>query len=208
MFIKHDTYTTANPVCYKHVEILSPLDFRYFDKDGFELNVAEQKFYSAMNYPIHENVLNHVCWQVPWFTLPKNPSGLFLDHAMVLQRCEYQGAAQDQLEKIALDIPSANFLLQIKPKWGIDFDLNAIAPDGSVFEVLHIEYDLHDYNEFKEHKESFETLVKRANWTNVAQEIWEQKPIWSQLQGYDQNHWKAKHILGWEYAEYLEKAIT
>lgn len=208
MFIRHDTYTTSNPVCYKHVDVLSPLDFRYFDKDGFELNVAEQKFYSAMNFPITENILNHTCWQVPWFSLPKNFAGLFLDHAMVLQRCEYQGSARDQIEAIAQDIPSAGFLLQIQPKWGIDFDLNGVAPDGTVFEILHIEYDLHDYAEFKEHRDSFERLVKKTDWTGVAQEIWEQKPIWSELQGYDQNHWKAKYILGWEYAEYLQKAIV
>jgi hypothetical protein len=207
MFIKHKTYTTENAVCYKQVQTLSPYDFRYFDKDGFELNQAEQKFYSAMNHPITEDVLLHNCWQVPWYTLPKNTAGLFLDHAMILQRCEYQGAARKQIAEFAKEHPPAQFLLQIKPKWGIDFDLNAIAPDGTAFEVLHIEVDTYDYKEHTEQRESFERVVEKTDWASVAQKIWEQKPVWSKLQSYDQNHWKAKHILGWEYAESLEKAI-
>lgn len=207
MFIRYDTYVTSNPTCSKSVDDLNEQDFRYFDKDGFELNSAEQKFYAAMDYPIHHPILNHVCWQVPWYSLPENENKLFLDHAMVLQRCHYQDKAREQLESISEHIPAAKYLLQIRPKWGYDFDLNAVSNDGTAYEVLHVEYDTNNYDTFCERMIMFEQIVKRTDWFSVAEEIWQRRDEWYTLKGYDQNHWKAKYILGWDQAEYLEKAI-
>ncbi len=208
MFIRHDPLVTSDPVCSKAVDNLEPSDFQYFDKDGFELNIAEQKFYSAMGYPIHERILNHTCWQVTWYTVNEQQAqGMFLDHSMLLQRCSYVGEARQQIEEIAKTVPQASLLLQVRPKWGFDFDLNAVAPDGTVYEVLHIEYDTNDYNDFRNRTVLFEQTVKFRNWHGVAEEIWQQRDQWQHLKGYDQNHWKANYILGWKQSEYIEKAI-
>jgi hypothetical protein len=137
MFQVHDSSIDSNIFCSKSVNDLKKEDFQYFDKDGFELNIAERKFYSAMNYPIHYPILNHCCWQEPWYSMNENDHGLFLDHSMILARCGYNGTAFEQLQSIKKEIPQVQQLIQIKPKWGYDFDLNAISDDGTVFEVLH-----------------------------------------------------------------------
>lgn len=201
----HDTNINSIASCFKTVNELEKNDFFYFDKDGFELNLAEQKFYSAMSYPIHHPILNHVCWQVPWITMDENEHGLFLDHSMALVRCSYSGHAKEQLEKIKKSIPQAQQLLQIKSKWGYDFDLNAISDDGTVYEVLHIEYDSRSYDQYSESQVNFEQYAKRADWVSIAKDIWNKRDEWSHLKGFNQNHWKANYLLGWKQSEYLEK---
>jgi hypothetical protein len=59
-----------NPICSSSVDNLTADDFLYYDKDGFELNLAEQKYYSAMNHPINHPILKnkdliHVCVEGP-----------------------------------------------------------------------------------------------------------------------------------------------
>jgi len=144
---RQDYLLISNPLCLRAVENLDKEDFQYFDKDGFELNQAERKFYSAMQYPINHPILNHVCWQEPWFELEDD--NLFLDHSLILHRCSYAEYAFEQLTKISKEIPQARMLLQAKQKWGYDFDLNATAPSGEVFEVLHIEHDGFEQNHWK-----------------------------------------------------------
>ena len=53
MFNRFDVTLTSNPQCLNTVDKLELADFSYYDKDGFELNLAEQKFYSANKFPIH-----------------------------------------------------------------------------------------------------------------------------------------------------------
>ena len=202
---RQDHALVSNPVCFKAVESLSKEDFQYFDKDGFELNQAERKFYSAMNYPTHHPILNHTCWQEPWFILEDD--NLFLDHAIILHRCSYAGNAQSQLEKLAKTIPQARMLLQARQKWGYDFDLNAVAPSGEVFEVLHIEYDSIDYNTFQDNLIYTEFMIRHTDWKDAAQRVWNKRDQWKHLKGFDQNHWKANFLIGWSKSETLEKAI-
>jgi hypothetical protein len=205
MIYFHDTNISSNVTCSKSIDNLEKSNFQYFDKDGFELNIAEQKFYSAMNHPIHYPILNHVCWQVPWVTMVSNNDNLFLDHAMALVRCGYSGAARDQLLDLKKSIPQVQQLLQIKSKWGYDFDLNAISEDGTVYEVLHIEYDSREFDQFCESQIAFEQYVKRADWVNISKDIWNKRDQWQHLKGFNQNHWKANYLLGWNQSEYLEK---
>ena len=203
MFSRLDVTLNSRPVCTKAIDDLIPEDFQYFDKDGFELNQAEQKYYRAMGHPIHYPILNHTCWQEPWYTIT-HPT-LFLDHAMQLQRCSYSEAARAQLESEPL--PQSKLLLQIKPKWGYDFDLNSVNEDGAVYEVLHVEYDSNDYNQYREKVLLFEQTVKHLDWEDAAKRIWQLRDDWQNLKGFDQNHWKAQYILGWQQSEYLEKVI-
>lgn len=196
---------TSNPVCLKSVDNLNKEDFLYFDKDGFELNRAEQKFYSAMGYPLNYPCLNHICWQVPWFEMEDNT--LFLDHSIVLHRCDYSGSAYDQIREMSEKIPQAKLLLQAKQKWGFDFDLNAVSPSGDVYEVLHIEYDSTDYEKFKTNLIHTEYLIRHTDWHEAARKVWDNRSEWQNLKGFDQNHWKANFLIGWNKSETLEKVI-
>lgn len=202
---RQDHALVSNPVCLKAVESLSKEDFQYFDKDGFELNQAERKFYSAMNYPINHTILNHTCWQEPWFVLEDD--NLFLDHAIILHRCSYSGHALEQIHKLAKEIPQARMLLQARQKWGFDFDLNAVAPCGEVFEVLHIEYDSTNYNTFQDRLIYTEYMIRHTDWKDAARRVWDKRDEWKSLKGFEQNHWKANFLIGWTKSETLEKAI-
>ena len=206
MFRRIDVTLMSNPSCLKAVDGLTKEDFRYYDKDGFELNAAEQKFYSAMKRPIHYPILNHCCWQEPWFEVERDDLGLIIDHAMFLCRAGYAGAAADQLEELKETIPYADLLLRTNPKWGFDFALDAVR-EGEVFEVIHVEFDSKVYEFFTTRFINFEYLVRHTDWNDAANSVWAKRDEWKHLRGFEQNHWKAKFLLGWDRAEYIEKAI-
>lgn len=205
MFKRHPITLMSNPVCTKATEI-DQGDFQYYDKDGFELNLAEQKFYSMMGFPIQNKILNHCCWQEPWFELEHKDQGLILDHSMFLCRCNYNGAALEQLQIAKKTEPLADYLIQTKNKWGFDFALDAIR-DDTIFEVLHIEYDCYNYDNFKDKMIRFEWSVRHTDWHNAADCIWQSRDQWQNLQGFDQNNWKAHFLLGWPKAEYTQKSV-
>jgi hypothetical protein len=206
MFRRNDITLMSNPSCEKPVDNLTPDDFQYYDKDGFELNLAEQKFYAAMNYPIHHPLLNHTCWQQPWFELEHKDLGLILDHSMFLCRCNYERNAAEQLKSLKAAVPFADYLLRTKRKWGYDFALDAVR-EGTTFEVIHVEYDHNDFDYFRNHMLNFEWTVRHTDWQDCADRIWSQRDQWQHLKGFDQNHWKAEYLLGWHRSEHTEKAV-
>ena len=206
MFRRNDITLMSNPSCEYSVDNISASDFQYYDKDGFELNLAEQKFYAAMNHPIHHPLLNHTCWQQPWFELEHKDLDLILDHSMFLCRCSYERAAADQLKTLKAAVPFADYLLRTKRKWGYDFALDAVR-EGTTVEVIHVEYDNHDFDRFGNHMINFEWTVRHTDWQNAADRVWSQRDQWQHLKGFDQNHWKAEYLLGWSKAEYTEKTV-
>lgn len=64
----YDVNVISDPICNKRVDNLVDSDFDYYDKDGFELNKAEQKFYTAKGHKLDTECLNHVCFQQTWIT--------------------------------------------------------------------------------------------------------------------------------------------
>lgn len=207
MLRRCDFSLVSDPSCKRPVDDLEADDFLYYDKDGFELNVAERKYYQASGHETHD-YLGHQCYQQAWFRLdPNRSAGLLLDHALVLHRCRYDGHAREQLRSLLGKIPQADLLLKTQAKWGFDFDLDAIAEDGTVFEVLHVEYDSRDYAKFTERMIIMEYQIKHTDWQDAAARVWQQREAWQHLTGFEQNHWKAQFLLGWNRAEYTEKAL-
>ncbi len=206
MFLRRDITLMSNPSCTQPVEDLIDSDFNYYDKDGFELNLAEQKFYSAMGHPIRHQILNHTCWQEPWFVLEPGTDTLILDHSMFLCRCDYNGQAREQLLKLKNKIPTADYLLRTKVKWGYDFALDAMR-DGTVFEVLHVEYDNTVFEYFRDNMIQFDWQVRHTDWQDAADRVWQHRSEWQYLKGFEQNHWKAQFLLNWKKAEYTEKTV-
>jgi hypothetical protein len=208
MFKRFDTPVVSNPVCREPIYNIVAEDFKFYDKDGFELNQAEQKYYSMMRHPIDHPILNHRCWQEPWFELERSDLGLILDHSLILHRCRYEGYAEHQLKKIKTTIPEAEWLLKTPQKWGFDFALDAVDDDDKIFEVLHVEYDHGDYDVFNTRMVSFDFTVRHTDWCDAAKRIAEHKDQWKYLKGFAQNDWKANFLLGWKKAEYTEKSLT
>lgn len=207
MFKRFDVHLKSTPICEKPVDDLKHEDFNYYDKDGFELNSAEQKYYSAMKFPINYPILNHCCWQEPWFELEHKQTNLILDHSMFLCRAGYGGSALYQLKQLKDTIPYADLLIETKIKWGYDFALDAISNNGSVYEVLHIEYDSKNYDIFTNSMIRFDYAVRHIDWYDASARIWHHKDQWQKLVGFEQNHWKANYLLGWSKSEYTEKSL-
>jgi hypothetical protein len=205
MFKRHDVTLMSNPTCSNSVEVTAG-DFQYYDKDGFELNRAEQKYYRAMGHPINYPVLNHTCWQEPWFELENKQQGLILDHCVFLCRCNYAGYALEQLMALKKTVPTADYLIRSRIKWGYDFALDSVR-DGETFEVLHVEYDHTDFSQFSNRMIQFDWIVRHTDWHDAADRIWAQRDKWQHLVGFEQNHWKAKYLLNWSKSEYTEKTI-
>ena len=192
-----------DPVCDQTAVDLQSQDFFYYDKDGFELNLAEQKFYLASGHQL-TTYLNHCCLQQKW--LASLDDRIIIDHALVLHRCRYQGTAREQLESLKTRWPQAGFLLETRSKWGFDLAIDSVI-DGEIFEVIHVEYDSQDFSEFESYLTAFESEVRKRDWADAAQRIWRHRDRWQHLHGFDQNHWKARFLLGWERAEYTEKSL-
>jgi len=206
VFKRNNFNLISNPVCNKPVDLLIGSDFNWYDKDGFELNQAERKYYAAMNYPIELPILNHCAWQEPWFEIDKPELGLLLDHSIFLCRASYEGAALEQLITLKDTIPFADYLIRTKQKWGYDFALDSVR-DGQVFEVLHVEYDSNDYDTFESNMIRFDQIVRHRDWVDIADKVWKNRNEWLPLKGFEQNHWKANFILGWKKSEFTEKSV-
>ena len=207
MFTTLPITLTRIPTCTSAVDNLNPQDFEYYDKDGFELNRAERKFYDAMKYPIDYPMLNHKCWQEPWLYLNDPKDILIMDHCMFLCRANYADAAAEQLTELKSTIPQAGYLLQTKQKWGFDFALDAISDDGDIYEVIHIEYDSYSYDEFSLKMYDFELTVHNTDWYKAARAIWSTQETWKPMTGFEQNNWKSRYLLKWDKAEYTEKSV-
>lgn len=203
MFRNVGCKVVKDPTCVK-IAALKKDDFFYFDKDGFELSVAEHKFYRAMGFPIDIPILNHSCWQEPWLEIDEDVP-LLLDHCMILHRADFNGYALEQLKALRESVPQASFLINCRKKWGFDFALDGIDVDGNCFEVVHIEYDSVNYDSFCNQLGITEKQIYNIDWMDASKSIQHHKDSWQHLKGFEQNHWKAEFLLNWSRAEYLEK---
>ncbi len=194
---------TKNITCTQSAD-LKAADFRWYDKDGFELCSAEKKLYSAMNFPLTE-CLYHLCWQDPWMDI-KHPN-LMLDHCMLLHRCDFADAAENEIVNLIPENPKAQLLLKSKKKWGFDFALDYIDESNNIWEVVHIEWDSYNFNEILDMKESIQEKILSLDWESISKHIIARESEWSILEGFKQNDWKAREIFGWTFAERTLKSL-
>ena len=204
MLTRNQISIYTNLYCDRLCLDLNKDDFLYYDKDGFELNRAEQKYYSIMGFKL-ENCLNHMAFQRPWYT--SSDSTLLIDHSLILYRCGYRGDAHKQLCALKSNFPKTSLLLNTRPKWGYDFALDSIDQHGNIFEVLHIEYDTINYDEFVQELNNVQLQIDNIDWHSASKNILEHREDWQYLRGFAQNDWKARYLLNWQRAEYTEKTI-
>ena len=179
-------------------------DFLYYDKDGFELNLAEQKFYKLMGHKL-TYCLNHNAFTQTWYT-SQDPR-LIVDHSLILYRCAYSGHARQQLEHLKPCVPQASLLLKTVPKWGFDFALDSIDEHGNIFEVLHIEFDSKNFSHFEEELNKIQERIDGIDWLDAANNVNQLRTEWGSLSGFEQNDWKSRFLLSWSKSEHTLKSI-
>lgn len=162
-----------------------------FDQNGYDLCYIEQLF-SVANYDVdgmqahrHRKALRQ-----HWMTQTFKSEGAVLNHALLFERKGYTGRALAQLKEWAKTQPAYYKLINIKPKWGLDFSMDYYDSDGNTIEVLHWEYDGFNLDEIEEKKAIVEQQLISIDWDDAAKQILKRKDEWYSLDFFAQSDYK------------------
>jgi hypothetical protein len=190
---------TNNPYLTKPIarHQVENLPFKDFDKDGYEVPTPlEWLHYEANNIELNREIQYHIAPVQEWYAdTEKSEHGLVLDHCMLLTRYAFAGEAREQLVEVSKNRPILQKLLNIKPKWGIDFSLDYVTKD-LVMEVIHIEQDFDSLEEAQEAKERLEQIIDYTDWYDGAMQLYKRRDEWINLSSDDHSDYKAQ-FFGW-----------
>ena len=193
---------TDSPFLIKPIErsLVETLPLKDFDKDGYEVPTPlEHLHYEANGVGLNREIQYHIAPVQEWYTdTESSEHGLVLDHCMLLTRYAFAGEAREQLIEVSKNRPILQKLLNIKPKWGIDFSLDYVTHD-IVMEVIHIEQDFDNLDDAYRAKKRLEHIIDTTNWYDGAIELWQRKAEWENLSSDDHSDYKAQ-FFGWERA--------
>jgi hypothetical protein len=193
---------TVSPYLTKPIarRLVETLPFKDFDKDGYEVPTPlEHLHYEANDVELNREIQYHIAPVQEWYTdIEQSEHGLVLDHCMLLTRYAFAGAAREQLEEVKQHRPILQKLLNIKPKWGIDFSLDYVTHD-IVMEVIHIEQDFDSLESAQDAKERLEKIINNTDWYDGAMRLYQRRDEWINLSSDDHSDYKAQ-FFGWERA--------
>jgi len=163
-----------------------------FDQNGYHLTKAEQAFLSRNGYTQiqrrHED-----CLRQDWITSNKR-EGAHINHSDIFERKGFADQALEQLDVFAEEYnPMLYKLIKMKPKWGIDISIDFVSED-KVFEVFHYEWDAFDYDKVIKKKKEIEEFVISNDWDSVANELWNKKHEWINLDFFKQTEWRTNYF--------------
>ena len=193
---------TLHPYLEKPIDrqLVETLPFKDFDKDGYEVPTPlEHLHYEKNNVFLNREIQYHIAPVQEWYhDIEQSEHGLVLDHCMLLTRYAFGGEAREQLKQVCTNRPILQKLLNIKPKWGIDFSLDYVTHD-IVMEVIHIEQDFDSVEEAYDAKERLEHIINNTDWYDGAMRLYQRKHEWENLSSDDHSDYKAQ-FFGWERA--------
>ncbi len=192
-----DNKFDPNPYWEVPLESTKPMlytDTDVFDQNGYDLCSVEQ-LYAEKNLSHKEHVRNHrwalkQAWMIQGYKL----EGAVLNHASMFERKAYTGRALEQLKRWADIYPIYYRLINIRPKWGLDFSMDYYDSEGNTFEVLHWEYDGFDLDEVEDAKTEVQGKLISIDWDDAAEEIWKRKDEWHHLDFFSQSAYKCKYF--------------
>jgi hypothetical protein len=185
-----------------NLAITAPIDDSHFlnksnlflNKHGFELSPLEQIYYSTNNVPISKGNLKNpfgAC-NFNWFKNYSTNKNFYIEHSWCFTRLEYQGEARDQIIQFSKQHPQLADLLDIKPKWAIDFRLDYLDKEMMI-EVLHLEEDFYDIEQAREMKDWVEAKILSTDWVDFVARLKAHLPTWQSIKGETlQRQWKAE----------------
>ena len=171
-----------------------------FDQNGFDLTKLEE-FYAKKNAHTFSMVRpGRNALIQDWF-LEENQehsrakgatTGPHINHAYLFERKGFGGEALIQMERFANKCNLVHKVLQMKPKWGLDFSIDYVDKRGNVFEVLHWEWDTFNYEEVIEKKKHMEDWLVTVDWNEAASKMLDRKSEWHHLGFFEQSDWKTR----------------
>ena len=180
--------------------LVETLPFKDFDKDGYEVPTPlEHLHYEANGVELNRQIQYHIAPVQEWYhDTEQSEHGLVLDHCMLLTRYAFDGKAREQIKEVCANRPILQKLLNIKPKYGIDFSLDYVTHD-IVMEVIHIEQDFDNADAANTAKLRLENIINNTDWYDGAMRLYQRRDEWINLSSDDHSDYKAQ-FFGWERA--------
>lgn len=168
---------------------------RLFDQNGYDMSDVEIA-YSFDNWCEDVSVERNYRTAIRklWMSQPHKSEGAVLNHAILFERKGYSGEALEQLKEWARITPALNKVINIKPKWGLDFSMDYYDREGNTLEVLHWEYDCFDHDEVVEKKAEVEPILASIDWDDAAKELLKRKDEWYHLDFFKQSDYKCNYF--------------
>ena len=165
-----------------------PHQVRLFAVNGFELCPLERLYRRANRDHSDYDDAN----KLDWIVQDPQIENTVLSHSFVLWRCGYDSAAAEQLSNWTQTYPIYHRVLQIRPKWGLDFAMESISVNGTIFEILHFEHDFFDYQQYLDMKLDYQDRFIHADWPHLAQAVYRRRNEWQHLGFFPQSRWKCE----------------
>ena len=163
-----------------------------FDQNGFDLTDLEIMYAKKMDLDIKKVRHTHFVLKGDWFTAEPTDRGCHINHAVIFERKGFADAAKEQMVELADKCPLIHKVLQIKPKWGLDFSVDYADAQGNVFEVLHWEWDTFNFEEIQQKKKQMDVFLLGQDWDKMAKQLLERKEEWYKLGFFEQSDYKTQ----------------
>ena len=165
--------------------LMAPNGFSLTDLEVELIRAAGGSFYSE----------DDLAQKTDWFVqTPNAKEGIVMNHSFMLYRRAYEGAASEQLWRLSAADPRIHRVLQQRPRWGLDISLEYILADGTMFEILHWEYDSDQWEPIEELRQLYEPKILSIDWEDGAQQILKRKAEWHHLSWFPQSKYKCDYF--------------
>jgi len=163
-----------------------------FDPNGFGLTELEIALVRANQGEFYKP--DYLTQKTDWIGQPTVKSGIVLNHSFILYRRAYEGAAADFLWRLSEKDPRVHRVLQQRPRFGLDLCVEYIQPNGTIFEVLHWEYDNSDPEHIEYYRDLYQEKFLNTDWEHAAQHLLKKKSEWHGLAWFPQSKYKCDYF--------------
>jgi hypothetical protein len=193
LFVKHDL-VERNAYYGRPCDpsVLSGDPTQDFDPNGFGLTELEIELIRANGGQFYRE--DYLTQKTDWLAQPESRSGIVLNHSFILYRRAYDGEAADFLWQLSKKDPRVHRVLQQRPRFGLDLCIEYIQPDGTIFEVLHWEYDNVDPDHIEHYRVLYQDKFLNTDWEFAAQQLLAKKSEWHDLAWFPQSKYKCDYF--------------